>query len=311
MLSQDSAEGGPLIPPRVLGVTAVICAAALVSISILGPAGVGQIHYRVSESGVYQTEGFDIVDLVLMAPILVIGGGLALLKRGSAKYFLILPPMTLFYTGLAFGTGQEYSDPAMPGNVQNYFWLYLILMIGGIILLLGAITSFRSSDAPRLNPRGLRVYVSLMIIFLLVFAWMWMSQIVQVINTGDLADGSYAASPTAFWSVRYLDLGLTIPVGIIAMLLLLSKPRTAYPLVLTFFGFFVTLGTAVNAMAVVEVLNNDPALASSAAGLVVFPVLGVLAWGGFFYLVRDKIHGVLPRRRAVGAAVGRSGKRRN
>lgn len=292
MSSDPSAEDGPLIPAWLLGVTAVICAAALAAISILGPAGVGQIHYRVSTSGIYQTEGFDIVDLLLIAPILAIGGVLALLKKGSAKYLLILPPITLFYTGLAFGTGQEYSNSAMPGNVQNYFGLYLTLMIGGIILLLGAVTSFKPGDAPRLNPRGLRVYVILMTAFLLVFAGMWISQILQVINTGDLADGSYVASPTAFWSVRYLDLGLTIPVGIIAMLLLLSKPRRAYPLVLAFFGFFVTLGTAVNAMAIVEVLNKDPALASSAAGLVVFPVLGALAWGGFFYLVRDKLHGI-------------------
>jgi hypothetical protein len=299
----EAEERGPLIPTRVLGVTAIICAAVLVTITVLGPVGLGQIQYRISQSGLYQTEGFDITDAVLLAPILVLGGVLALTKRGSAKYFLILPPMTLFYTGLAFGTGQEYSNPAMLGNVQNYFGLYLALMIGGIILLLGAITSFEPKDAPRLNLRGLRIYVLVMSIFLLVFAGMWVSQIMQVISTGNLSDGSYAASPTAFWSVKYLDLGLTIPVGIIAMMLLLSKPRSAYPLVLTFFGFFVTLGTAVNAMAIVEVLDKDPALASSAAGLVVFPVLGVLAWGGFLYLVRDKLHGVLSRKVSVGVGL--------
>ena len=305
MTNQDSEERaderGPLIPARVLGVTAIFCAAVLVTITVLGPVGFGQIQYRISQSGLYQTEGFDITDLVLLAPILVVGGVLALMKRGIAKYFLILPPLTLFYTGLAFGTGQEYSNPAMPGNVQDYFGLYLALMIGGIILLLGSITSFEPKDAPRLNLRGLRIYVALMSIFLLVFAGMWVSQVIQVINTGNLSDGSYAASPTAFWSIKYLDLGLTIPVGLIAMILLLSKPRSAYPLVLTFFGFFVTLGTAVNAMALVEVLKNDPALASSAAGLVVFPVLGVLSWGGFLYLVRDKLHGVLSRTHAGGS----------
>ena len=302
MLSRDSSEAGPLIPPRILGVTAIVCAAVLVTITILGPVGFAQIHYRVSQSGIYQTEGFDITDLVLLAPILVIGGILALLRRPNAKYFLVLPPMTLFYTGLAFGTGQEYSNPAMPGNVQNYFGLYLALMIGGIILLLGAVTSFEPKDAPKLSLRGLRVYVAVMLLFLVIFAGMWISQILQVVSSGDLADGSYLASPTAFWSVKYLDLGLTVPVGIIAMLLLLSKPKSAYPLVLTFFGFFVTLGTAVNAMAVVEVLKNDPALATSSAGLVVFPVLGVLAWGGFFYLIRDKLHGIPARRGSGGVA---------
>ena len=289
MLSNEPSEAGPLIPARIQGVAAIICATVLVVIAVLGPAGIGQIQYRVSQSGVYQTEGFDLTNLALVAPILFIGGTLGLLRKSYAKYFLILPPLTLFYTGLTFGTGQEYGNPAMPGNVQDYFGLYIGLMIGGIILLIGAVSSFDLKDAPRLGGRGLRAYVALMALFLLVFAGMWVSQIIQVVSTGNLADGSYVASPTSFWSVRYLDLGLTIPVGMIAVLLLLSKPKSAYPLVLTFFGFFITLGTAVNAMAAVEVLNNDPALASSAAGLIVFPILGILAWGGFFYLVGDKL----------------------
>lgn len=288
-MTPEGDEAGPLIPARALGVTAVVCAAALVALAALGPLGTGTIQYRVSQSGIYQTQGVDLTNLVLIAPVLLIGGVLELAGRSYARYLIILPPLTLFYLGLSFGVGEEYSNPAMPGNVQDFFWLYLVLMVGGIILLIGGVSSFTSKDAPEFNRRTLRVYVCLMAAFLLAFAWMWISQILQVINTGDLIDKSYSASPTAFWTVRYLDLGLTIPVGLIAMLLLLSKPKRAYPLILLFFGFFITLATSVNAMAVVEVVNHDPALASSSAGLVVFPVLGVIAYAGFFYLIKDKV----------------------
>jgi hypothetical protein len=60
--------------------------------------------------------------------------------------------------------------------------------------------------------------------------------------------------------------------------------------VLLFFGFFITLGTAVNASAIIEVVNKDPAITgSNAGGLVIFPMLGILAYAGLFYLIKNKI----------------------
>jgi len=51
-----------------------------------------------------------------------------------------------------------------------------------------------------------------------------------------------------------------------------------------FFGFFITMGTAVNAMGAVEVINRGATLAS----ISIFPVLGVLAYAGFFYMIKNK-----------------------
>jgi hypothetical protein len=130
-----------------------------------------------------------------------------------------------------------------------------------------------------------------MALFLLMFAFMWGSQLLEVISTGNTSAGDYLAAPTAWWVTRFFDLGITIPVGFLALLLLFSKPKKAYPLVLLFFGFFITLGTAVNASAIVEVVNKDPSISGSGAGgLVIFPVLGVLAYAGLFYLIKDKLH---------------------
>ncbi|MDQ1275774.1 MAG: hypothetical protein QG610_1349, partial [Euryarchaeota archaeon] len=229
----------------------------------------------------------DLANLVLIAPIQLIGGILCLARRDGSKYLLVLTPITLMYTGLSVGIGQEWSNSAYSGNVENYWWLYGILLIGGLVLLLGSLSMFTEADAPDFKPGGLRIYVGLMTVFFLLFAVMWISQIQQVTNTGDLPDGSYKAAPTAFWTIRYLDLGISIPLGFLALFLMLSKPKKAYSLLLLFFGFFITTGTAVDMMAIVQVLNGDTETARE--GLIIFPILTAFSYGGLFYLVKDKI----------------------
>lgn len=279
-----------LIPGFILATVAIVCAMALVVIAVLGPSMFGIIHYRTSQSGIWQTEAFDITDLVVLAPILFIGGILQFARKTSSKYFLILSPITLMTVGLEYGLGEEWSNAAYQGNVESYSWLFLTLVIGGLILLIGSLSQFTGEEAPSFNRRWLKVYVSIMAVFLLFFAVMWASQIYEVITTGNSSGGEYLASPTAFWVVRYFDLGITIPVGFIALMLLLSKPKKAYPIILLFFGFFITLATSVNASAIILVLNKAASVSGSGAGgLVIFPVLGILAYAGLFYLIKDKL----------------------
>ena len=136
-----------LIPWYLIGVTAIICAATLVLIAFLGPIGQEIIQYRTSQSGVWQIAGQDLTNLILIAPILLIGGILCLARRAGSKYLLILTPITLMYTGLSMGIGQEWSNSAYIGNVEDYWWLFGILVIGGLILLLGSLSMFTEADA--------------------------------------------------------------------------------------------------------------------------------------------------------------------
>jgi len=277
----------PLIPRYIVSITTFICAGVFMTLALLGPLGIGIIQFRTSQSGIWQTVGQDLADLLLMTPILVIGGILHIMKRDSAKYFLIIPPITLIYTGLTYGIGQEWSNPAYIGNVERYSWLFMTLIIGGIILGISSLSMFTEEDVPEFKTRGLQVYVGIMSIFLLIFAIMWISELVEVLTTGDTSTGSYQNTPTVWWVIRYFDLGITIPLGIISLYLLLTKPKQAYPLILLFFGFFITLGTAVNTMGWVMYLNADPEL--QPASLIIFSVLAILAYGGLFYLIKSKL----------------------
>ena len=282
-----------LIPSFAVAGTAFFCAAILAAVAVLGPAFLNVIHYHTSQSVIWQTQAFDITDLIVIVPLLVIGGVFTLLKKQSSKYFLVLTPIVLLYLGLEYGIGQEWGNPTYAGNSEAFSGLFLAMTIGGLILLLASLPRFTPKDAPGFKTKWLRVYVAVMAVFLLMFAYMWSSQLLQVITSGNTTAGDYLSAPTGWWMVKFMDLGITIPLGFIALLLLLSKPQRAYPLVLLFFGFFITLGTAVNASAIIEVINKDPTVTTGtgAAGLVIFPVLALLAYGGLFYLVKDKLRG--------------------
>ncbi len=286
----EEGEGGegrrePLLPRGVVVAASFIGAAVVATLAILGPLILGVIHYPTSQSGIWQTMGVDVVNLIVIVPALVVGGTLLLLRRDGAKYFLILAPVTLFSLALEAGAGQEWSK--YPGNAQGFAWLYIVEIIVALFLLVGVFPMFSGKDAPAFGRRGLRIYVMVVTLLLVLFTVMWLQELIEVTMTGNTTTGSYQNAPAAFWTVRFLDLGISIPLGFLGMYLLLTKPARAYSLVLVFFGFFVTMGTSVTAMALVMFLNHDPE--AQAAGFVIFPMLTILSWAGLLYLVWDKL----------------------
>jgi hypothetical protein len=208
-----------------------------------------------------------------------------LVDKPAAKYFLILTPVTLIYKGLSYGLGQEYSLYA--GNIEQYCVYFLVMVIAGLIIGMKAISLFKEDDAPDFSKRGVYAFVAVMSILLFMFFMMWAGEAAEVLATGDTSSGSYTNAPTLFWVIRYLDLGLTIPLGFLSLYLLLTRPKSAYAIILLFFGFFITLGTAVNAMGWIQFLSGDPELQLPALGI--FGFLGGLTWIGFIYLIKDKI----------------------
>jgi hypothetical protein len=140
----------------VVSVTAIVCAGALAILAVLGPLGLDIIRHKASQSAIFQIQGQDLVNLVLLAPLCLIGGVLHLKRNENAKYFLIMVGIyTFLYTGLAYGIGQEWS--LYEGNVEQYFWLFYVLIIGGLILLISSndcISRNVQYDVDNRNPRG-------------------------------------------------------------------------------------------------------------------------------------------------------------
>lgn len=129
----------------------------------------------------------------------------------------------------------------------------------------------------------LALYSFLFVLFLLIFAGMWIKEVVEVIKFGTTR--GYDISPVAFWLVRVFDLGLSIPLGLISLYLIWTRAEKAYPLIFLLYGFFFTQILAVNAMGWMMFLRRDPAFSPS--NLVVFTALALLIAYGFLYLNKN------------------------
>lgn len=284
-----SEQSSGFLPPLVLTGTAVVAVVALLAITLLGPLGIGTLRYPTSQSAIWQVQATDLVNAVLIAPILLAGALLHLVRRSAAKYLLVLPAMDLFYTGLTYGVGEEWNSSVYSGNSYAFAPLFLVLIVASVLLTIGGLSLFHAEDAPELSRRAVRRLAAVLLPFLALFAFLWLSQIVQVITTGNTSDGSYGATPTSFWIVRYLDLGVTIPLGILLPYLLWTHARGAYPLAILFAGYFVTLGTTVVAMGAILAYHHDPSVqGANAVQLVLFPVLCGIAWWILYVLLRPK-----------------------
>jgi len=112
---------------------------------------------------------------------------------------------------------------------------------------------------------------------------MWIKEVQEVMSTGTTR--AYDIVPTAFWVVRIFDLGFTIPLGFISIYLLWVRPNTTYPIQFMFYGFFLTMIIAVNAMGIVMFLKHDPTF--MIRDLVVFLILALIIFTGFFYITRN------------------------
>jgi len=282
-----------------VGCLAIIAGAILIYLAILGPLWMNEILYKTSESAKYQTMAQDLINLCILAPLLLMGGVLTLIHDERNKHLLILTPVYLLYYALSYGIGMEWSDNRYTGNSQYYFWAFLGVMIIGLIILMYIPGQFSDSDVPEFSRRQLMIYITLVAIFLLVFAFQWILEVREVLQTGNTSSGSYLAAPTVFWVIRYFDLGISIPLGFISLYLLATRTKTAYPYILLFFGFFVTMILTVNTMGLFMYFNNDPELQQ--ADLYVFWALGILALTGYLILVKDKIGGIMERNNLIPA----------
>lgn len=261
-----------------IGITALATGIGLAAMASLGPLWLGVIEYKTSPSAIYQFIGQDMVNLFIMAPICIIGGVLRLRGKDRAKYLLILTPPYLIYTILCFGMGMEWSHPAYSGNSEQYFFLFLGLLIGGFLLLFDSLGQFAGAAEGRpIKNRVLLPYSILFSLFLILFGLMWVGEVFEVMRTG--TSRGYEAAPLAFWLVRYFDLGFTIPLGFLSIYLLWSRPVSGFPVQLLFYGFFLTMGLAVNAMGLAMYLFKDPDW--SIANTVVFGVLLLIILAGF------------------------------
>ncbi|MBP7706588.1 MAG: hypothetical protein KA243_05000 [Candidatus Aminicenantes bacterium] len=201
-----------------VGAVAVAATLVLAYLAVQGPLVRGVIAYKTVPGIVGQLMGQDAVNLVLMAPLLLAGGILLLLRRPLAKLLLIATPLFLIYYALSYTIGWEWSSPDYAGNSQRWFFLYLFVLVAALVILLYTLAVFPKDVESRFRKGGLAVYSAVFVLFLLVFAAMWAKEVLEVVGTG--TSRGYDIAPAAFWLVRVFDLGFSIPLGLVSVYLL-------------------------------------------------------------------------------------------
>jgi hypothetical protein len=266
-----------------VGLLAVVTGVLLIYLAIQGPLFLGNIHYKSAPVIDNQIIGQDVVNLFLLSLISIAGGIALWLRKAVAKYLLLSTPLYLIYFVLSYTIGCEWSSPIYSGNSEKYFFHFLFILVAAVLVMVYSLSVFPKDRVARFNKKGLVVYSSILAVFLLVFAAMWMKEVFEVMATGTAR--GYDIAPTAFWLVRVFDLGFTIPLGVLSVYLLWTRPASSFPIQFMFYGFFTTMIVAVNAMGIIMWLKKDPTFLFR--DLAVFLILGVIVFVGFFYILRN------------------------
>ncbi len=279
-MRNDNAFGNEF--ERILvGLLAVATGALLIYLAVQGPLVLGHIRYKTDPLILNQIVGQDLVNLFLLSVISIAGGVALWLRKPVAKYLLLATPLYLIYFVLSYTIGWEWSSPAYAGNSEKYFFHFLFILVAALVVMLYSLSIFPRDRVARFGRKGLAAYSVLLVFFLLVFAAMWMKEVLEVMAKGTTR--AYDIAPTAFWLVRVFDLGFTIPLGLISVYLLWTRPASSFPIQFMFYGFFTTMVTAVIAMGAIMGLKKDPTFLMR--DLAVFLILGLIVFVGFFYIL--------------------------
>jgi multisubunit Na+/H+ antiporter MnhE subunit len=85
--------------------------------------------------------------------------------------------------------------------------------------------------------------------------------------------------------IRYLDLGISIPLALLSIYMLLTRPSGSVGIQLLLYGFFITMIVSVNAMGLVMALKSDADFLFSQQ--LVFIVLALIIFIGYGLILRN------------------------
>lgn len=279
----ESQPFGSTFERMLVGILSIATGILLLYLAIEGPLGLGHIRYKTAAVINNQLKGQDLVNLLVLGPISIIGGLALLFRKRLARYLLIATPLYLIYFVLSYTIGWEWSSVAYTGNSELYTFHFLFILISSLVILMYSLSIFPTDVTSSFRQKGLIIYSVLFTLFLLIFASMWILEVAELMATGTTR--AYGIAPTAFWVVRIFDLGFSIPLGLISVYLLWTRPNSTYAVQFMFYGFFMTMIVAVNAMGFMMLVRNDPTFLIR--DLVVFVILALIIGSGFVYILRN------------------------
>ena len=166
------------------------------------------------------------------------------------------PGLWAVYMYLQLAIGQEYLD--LPGNSERFFPLFLALFVLGQAIVVLAWRQVGASGLPSL-PRRLEGIAGVVLLVLAAFLVVGLHLPTLVDAMGDAPTSlEYTSSPTAFWSVKVMDLGIVVPAAVAIGVGLLRRAPWARGAAYALFTAYTLLSAGVTGMAVVMLVTGDP-----------------------------------------------------
>jgi hypothetical protein len=223
--------------------------------------------------GIYRYDGADmvaqaipqdVVTLVLAVPLLALA--LVLYRRNSLRgKFLLAGTLAYFlYTYTVMSLGAAFNA---------LFLVYVALFSLSLYAFIMAMLSVDLSTLPgafgdRLPRKTIAGFLFLSAAFLILA---WLGRIVPAQLNGTTPIG-LSTSTTLF--IQAMDLGVVVPMMILAAVQLLQRRQFGYLLTSVAILKFVTMGLALDAMILGQYLAGVP---MSVAEIVIFPIISVVA----------------------------------
>ena len=265
---------------RRLGVGLIVLAGLIAGYVVLGPLVLGVIRFRTSGSGLNQIRGGDLAALFVVAPVCALIGRLAWRGHRRAPVLALAPALFAMYTYSQLVLGNEYLD--RPGNVERAFPLLLAMFLLASVIAVhcwGAADRDQLPSLTRRLERGSGILLLVLAAFLVV--GLHLPTLLPALRDPPTG-AAYLDAPTAFWVVKFYDLGIVAPAAVAVGLGLLRGRSWAQKAAYGVLGGFVLLGWSVAGMAWVMWVSADPD--ASAVMVTAFTGIG-LAGSTFAYFL--------------------------
>jgi hypothetical protein len=257
---------------RTLAILLVTLGLGMATSSLVGDFGLRLMRYRTSPTTLNQLLGSDAAALFVIAPLTLATAVFALRAHPVAPLLALGIGVFALYTYSQVIIGQEYLR--LPGNVERFFPLLL-----AIFILAEAVVVLAWGIVPPLPRPTIKVERAAGVVLLLVAAFLVFGQHLRPMLTAWTNPGSlteYASSPTPFWMVKLMDLGIIAPAAIATGVGLLRGRAWARKTMYVMFTGYSCLAISVAAMGIVMNLHSDPdASPAVTGGFVIFALVFV------------------------------------
>jgi hypothetical protein len=231
------------------------------------------LYYWDTVSSAAQMQANDLVTLVLALPLLAVSFRLA--RRGSLRGRLLLTGTLGFilYTYITMAFGAAYND---------LFLVYVALMSSSLFAFILAMMSFDLTTLPdHFSERLPRRAVAGLLFFAAGFLTLaWLGRIAPTV----LQDQAPVLENTTSMFIQAMDLGVIVPLCVLAGVLLLRRRAWGYLLASVGMLKFMTLGIAVSLMALNMARVGVPI---SPVEITVFPAIALVNLALVVVLLRN------------------------